>query len=144
MFTHRALAIQAVNSLLSGPIRSKVAASHTTANSGSSFGQVWMRPARGNRAHVAGTPSVLTTSACAPSDSAMSEMAIAAPIVSASGFSWQMAVTRFALRRAVITSAAPLMAVAFLTDDHDPSTAGGEVCGVAEGVDVRASEHRTG
>ncbi len=71
--------------------------STTTARSGSSCGRrAHLRRRREGPSRLGGTGSAATTSACLPSRSAAMRSASADPSVSASGFSWQMAVMRSA------------------------------------------------
>ncbi len=86
------------------PVRARSPASTTTATSGSSAGAFRTWSMRGRKASSGGGGSALTTSEALPIRSAAMAMAMAAPSVSASGFSWQIAVTRCAERSSATTS----------------------------------------
>ena len=87
------------------PTRSSVAASQMTARSGASSGRRTDVVGAERNPNAGGKPSALTISVSAPSRSAIRLTATAAPMVSASGFSWQIAVMRRASRMACATRA---------------------------------------
>ena len=101
----RALASQSAWSVATLPVRARSPASTTTATSGSSpgaFAHLVDARQEGEAVEAAGRRSRPRTAL--PRRSAAIAMAMAAPSVSASGFSWQIAVTRCAQRSSATTS----------------------------------------
>jgi hypothetical protein len=79
---------------------------------------------RGRKANIGAGTSTLTISVSAPSRSPIRLTAMAAPIVSASGFSWHRAVMRRAFRNASATSAMLLRPSIAFVKRYSPSVSG--------------------